>query len=259
MQRTALITGASGGIGKALAYLFAADGYSLVLAARSQDKLERLKEDLAMRYEVRVMVQAVDLSEVAQQERMLAALREEGVEVEFLVNNAGFGLHGEFIRTDLEQEVNMIHLNVIALTRLTKRILPQMVKRGSGRILNVASLAGFFSGPLMSVYYGTKSYVLHFSEALQNELKGTGVSVTALCPGPTKTGFAERADIRQSRLFESGVTDVETVARSGYRGMMRGESVVVPGWRNRLAVFGSRFLPRSAVTALVRKVQDTRV
>lgn len=170
-------------------------------------------------------------------EEIYRELKEKGITVDFLVNNAGFGLYGEFLETQLEQEMNMIDINIKALTVMTKVFLPDMVKRQQGGVLNVASLVAFFPGPLMAVYYATKAYVLSFTEALENELRGTGVTVSALCPGATATGFVDRAGLATSKLFRSGVMEVGQVADIGYREFLRGKTLIITGgatssWRS---------------------------
>ncbi|WJH34889.1 SDR family oxidoreductase [Paenibacillus sp. CC-CFT747] len=255
MKETVLITGASGGIGMELAGLFAKDGYDLVLAARSADKLEEIKRDLEKRHGISVTVLPQNVAGRENVEALWNAVEALGLTIDILVNNAGYGLYGPFAETDLTDELNMIDLNVSALTHLTKLAVRGMVSRGRGRILNVASLAAFQPGPLMAVYYATKAYVLSFSEALANELQGTGVTVTALCPGATATGFEKRANLESSKLFKMGVMDVGTVSRAGYHGLLKGKRIVIPGLRNRMMVKASRFLPRRVVTAFVRQLQ----
>jgi short-subunit dehydrogenase len=258
MKQTVLITGASSGIGEELARLFARDGFDLILVARSGDKLTKLASELEEKHRIRVKTIAKDLGERNAPREVHEEVKKEGLTVDILVNNAGFGLYGEFIHTDLEQELNMIDLNVRALTELTKLFLPGMVERKQGGILNVSSAAAFQPGPLLAVYYATKAYVLHFSEALANELEGTGVTVTALCPGPTATNFSQRAGLVASKLFDSGVMDVKTVAKAGYRGFILGKPVVIPGFRNRLLTFSVRLIPRRLVTKIVRMMQERK-
>jgi len=175
-----------------------------------------------------------------------------------LVNNAGFGLRGAFVVIDLRQQLKMIQVNVTALTHLTGLLLPGMLARRRGRVLNVASTAAFQPGPLMAVYYATKAYVLSFSEALANETSGSGVSVTALCPGPTETDFRRRAGMENTRLFRAGVMDAAAVARIGYQGMKRGARVVVPGWRNKLLAQSVRFASRAMTAQIARSLQETQ-
>ncbi|MED1795612.1 SDR family NAD(P)-dependent oxidoreductase [Brevibacillus nitrificans] len=254
-QGHVLLTGASSGIGWELAQLFAQDGYSLIVVARRADKLQELKSKCEA-YGVDVHVIAKDLAQPHQVEELYEEVTRQQLAVDILVNNAGFGSYGLFQDSKEQEDLEMIQVNITALTRLTRLFLPEMVARRRGRILNVASIAGFLSGPLMAVYYATKAYVLSFSEALENELRGSGVTVTALCPGATATGFEERASLQDSRLFRGGVMDVKTVARIGYQGLMQGQTLVIPGWKNRLLTFSVRLAPRKLVTAIARRVQS---
>jgi hypothetical protein len=256
-RQTALVTGASGGIGLALARLLAADGHDLVLVARSGDKLAALADELGAAHGVAVTVLPADLSRPEAPAELAAALDARGIAVDLLVNNAGYGLYGAFTETSFDAERAMIQVNVLAVTELTKRLLPAMVARGRGRILNVASTAAFQPGPLMAVYYATKAFVLSFSEALANELEGTGVSVTALCPGPTESGFQASAKMEASKLVRGKrLPSAEVVARAGYRALMSGRAVEVPGLANKVLVQSVRFLPRRTVTKVVRRVQE---
>jgi hypothetical protein len=260
-ERTALVTGASSGIGYELARLFARDGFSLILVARNRDALDRIAEGLGAAHGVSSRIIAIDLTEPGAAERIYRAMKVESVHVDVLVNNAGYGAYGRFSRIDLSTEINMIQLNVSVLTALTKLFLPQMLGRKYGRILNVASTAAFQPGPLMAVYYASKAYVLSFSEALYEELRGTGVTVTALCPGPTKTNFQERASLAGSRMSAGGplgMMDAETVARSGYRALMRGRPIAVPGMTNKMLVQMERLTPRWVVRRTVRAMQASR-
>jgi len=252
----ALVTGASGGIGEELAKLFAADGHDLVLVSRGRERLERVGQALRQAHGVAYTVVAADLADPAAPEHVFRAVRDGGIEVEALVNNAGFGLSGPFVETDLGRELEMIRVNVAAPTHLAKLFLPAMVERGRGRVLNVASTAAFQPGPTMAVYYATKAYVLSFSEALSVELRGTGVTVTALCPGPTLTGFQEVADVGDSRLFHTPfVMSAAEVARVGYRAMRRGKPMVVAGPVNKLLAQGTRLVPRTVAAQLAKMAQ----
>jgi uncharacterized protein len=254
---TALVTGASGGIGAELARLLAAGGHDLVLVARSEGKLRAFAEDLGRAHGVRVIVLAADLSRVEEVERVARAAPSQAGPIEVLVNNAGYGLHGAFAVTDASRELEMIQLNVVAPTRLSKAFFPDMIARGRGRILNVASTAGFFPGPFMAVYYATKAYVVSFSLALAEEVRGTGVTVTCLAPGATRTGFAEGAGMARSRLFRSRmVMDADDVARAGYQAMMEGRRLVIPGVANRIMVESGRLAPRSVLARITRILQD---
>ena len=259
MAETALVTGASGGIGEELARLLAAGGANLVLVARSHDKLAALARDLSAAHRVQARALACDLSAPDATDRIVAELRAHGIAVDILVNNAGFATYGLFVETPADEEARLLQVNIVALTNLTKRLLPGMVERRHGRVLNVASTAGFQPGPLMAVYYASKAYVLSLSEALANETEGTGVSVTCLCPGPTKTGFQDRARMRESKLFTTlAVMSAADVARAGYDGMMAGRAIVIPGLSNKLAVQVLRVSPRAMATRVVRRLQERR-
>ncbi len=255
--KTALITGASSGIGYELAKLFAQDGYRLVLVARHRDHLLYVAGQLRETYDVSVTVLVKDLSITTAAAELVAELRQAGLPIDVLVNNAGFGAYGPFAQTSLTAEQEMMQLNMVSLVQLTKLLLPDMVSEAKGKILNVASTAAFQPGPLMAVYYATKAFVLSFSEALANELRGTGVSVTALCPGPTQSGFQQRSGMQRSRLMSGKIMDAETVAKIGYRGLMKNKTVVIPGLKNKLLALAVRFVPRNVVTRVVRVIQES--
>jgi uncharacterized protein len=255
--QTALITGASGGIGYELAKLFARDRYNLVLVARSAETLNQLAVELQTQHGVRVTVAPLDLAEPSAPKFLFDQLRRERIDVDILVNNAGFGVLGQFAQMPEKEILDQIQLNITALTRLTKLFLAPMLERRAGRIMNVASTAAFQPGPLMAVYYATKAYVLSFSEALANETSGSGVTVCCFCPGATNTGFAKRAGMEGSRLFKQvGAMNAETVARDGYRGLMAGRTVVISGVRNWLVAESVRFAPRKVVTAISRWIAE---
>ncbi|MNW31301.1 NADP-dependent 3-hydroxy acid dehydrogenase YdfG [compost metagenome] len=257
MKKTVLITGVSGGIGKELADRFAKDGFNLVLVARSKGKLLELAKEYQKQHGTHALVIAKDVASPGVPEEIFAELKEKGIVVDYLVNNAGFGLYGTFLETNLKEETNMIDVNIKALTIMTKLFLPDMVKRGQGGVMNVASLVAFFPGPMMSIYYATKAYVLSFTEALENELSGTGVTVTALCPGVTSTGFVDRSGMGDSKLIKNGaIMEAGQVAEEGYRGFLRGDTIIIPGARNRLMAFIPRLLPRKWVTRMVRSTQN---
>jgi short-subunit dehydrogenase len=255
-MRRALVTGASGGIGEELARLFAAERWDLVLVARSKSRLESLASELASKHGIQARAMAIDLAAPGAAEGLHAELTSENVQVDALVNNAGFTVHGRFAETEWANEAAMLQVNVIALTGLTKLFVRDMLGRRAGRILNVASTAAFAPGPMMAVYYASKAYVLSFSRALADELRGSGVTVTALCPGPTRTGFAQRGGVEETALFRGPVMDARTVARAGYRGMLAGRAVVVPGLRNRLQTVAMRSLPTAVITRAVRRAQE---
>ena len=253
---TALVTGASGGIGEELARLFAADGHDLVLVARSRDKLARLAAELGEKHNVAARVLAADLARPEAPREIFGELGGAGVTVDALVNNAGFGSYGLFAETDLRAELDLLQVNVVALTHLSKLFLPGMIARRRGYLMNVASTAAFQPGPLMAVYYASKAYVLSLSEALANECGGTGVVVSALCPGPTETGFVEAAGMQESKLFERGAMSAREVAEAGYRGLLAGRTLVIPGLRNALLARTVGMMPRKMVTKVVRRIQE---
>jgi uncharacterized protein len=255
--KTVLITGASGGIGYELARLFARDHHNLVLVARSGDRLAHHAVDLQTRFGVGVKTIACDLATPPAPQFLLDQLGREGIAIDILINNAGFGAFGPFAEMPEPEVLGQIQLNITALTQLTQLFLPAMIARRSGRIMNVASTAAFQPGPLMAVYYATKAYVLSFSEALANELRGSGVTITCFCPGPTHTGFAKRAGNDKSRLFQQlGATSAEKVALDGYRAVMEGRSLAISGWQNWLAAESVRFAPRKLVTAISRWISE---
>ena len=256
MSKTALITGASGGIGYELALLFARDGYDCILVARSQDKLKELAGRLESEHRAKTVVIGKDLSRPSSVDEIYEEVTASSMQVDVLVNNAGFPVFGPFVETDLRTELEMLQVNVVALTALTKLFLKGMVERRAGRILNLASTAAFLPGPLMAVYYASKAYVLSFSQALSNELHGTGVTVTALSPGPTRTGFQKRGVMEDSRLVQGQIADAASVALAGYRGLMAGKTIVIPGFTNKLIPWVVRLSPRGVVTRVVRRMQE---
>lgn len=250
---TALITGASSGIGMELAGVLAREGHDLVLVARGQERLAQVRDALAGAYGVAVTCLPLDLAAAGAPEALVAALAEQGLAVDVLVNDAGFGEFGRFLDLDPERLRAMIRLNVVAPAMLCRLLGAEMARRGGGRILNVASVAGFMPGPWMAAYFSTKAQVLSLSQALSCELAGTGVTVTALCPGPTATPFIGKAHQESSGIIKGArLADPWRVAEYGYRAMMAGRPVAVHGLRNRLLAFAIRFLPR---TLLVRAVE----
>lgn len=255
----ALITGASAGIGKELARKFAAGGYDLILTARRADDLRLLAYDLSKDCGASCYSIPADLSDPAAPQHLFDDAEARGLTVDVLVNNAGFGVYGPFAEADAARLMNMVQVNVAALTHLTHLFLPGMVQRGRGRVLNVASTAAFQPGPLMAGYYATKAYVLSLSEALSEEVRGTGVTVTCLCPGPTRTEFVGAAGMEGVAIFDSpAVMDAAAVAEDGYRGTLRGRRVVVPGTVNAIGTFAVRFVPRFALLPIVRRMQAKR-
>lgn len=243
---TAIITGASTGIGRDLASICAKAGYDTVVIARNASQLEELAAQIRKDTGRRVQVLPCDLAEASAPAAVFEQLRGQSGEIEIFVNNAGIGTIGPFVETENAKQMQMLHLNICALTELSRLFLPGMIARRSGYLMNVASTAAFQPGPRMAVYYASKAYVLSLSEALHNELKGTGVSVTCLCPGPTTTAFQERAGMGQKvKLMKSpSVMDSFSVAQAGFRGMMARKSVVIPGMLNAATAFMTRFAPR---------------
>jgi short-subunit dehydrogenase len=255
----ALITGASGGIGLELAKLFARESHDLALIARNHDKLKVIAEELQHTYGVQVKYYAKDLSISTTPDEIFEALQSEGGNIDVLVNNAGFGWRGEFDKMDIVDTLEMLQVNITSLTHLTRLFLPGMIERKHGRILNVASTAAFQPGPLMATYYASKAYVFSFSMALSEELKGKGITVTAFCPGPTATGFGERAGFKNERILGGVLSmDVQAVALEGYKGLMKGKSLVIPGRINRLGTRLIRFLPRPLPLKIIKMVQQKR-
>jgi len=260
MARTAVITGASSGIGFELARLFARDGWSLILVARDPGRLKDAGERISAEFGRPVEIRACDLSDTGAAEVFGRELAGRPGGVDALVNNAGFGAHGPFAETDASLVRDMMNANMNSLAILTRHVLPGMLGRKQGKILNTASVAGFAPGPLMAVYHATKAFVLSLSEALFEETRGTGVTVTALCPGPVRTNFQKRAGLADADSFFLGPLgmDAEPCARAGYRGLMKGKAVVMPGIFNKLAVGLFRFLPRALVRRLVMIRQEGR-
>ena len=252
--RTALITGASSGIGKALAENFARDGYSVILSARSVEKLEALAVDLQRRYGAGALVISADLEVAGGAERLHAEIASRGIKLCALANNAGYGAFGEFQNTSLATELTMMQINMQAVVVLTKLFLPDLLAN-RGKIINTASTAAFQPGPYMAVYYATKAFVLSFSEALAEELTGTGVTVTAFCPGPTASGFQAKARVEESGLVKGrSLPPADKVAAAGYRAMQRGRRVYIHGAGNWLLAESVRFMPRTLTTRFVKMI-----
>jgi uncharacterized protein len=249
-RQTALITGASSGIGRELAPLFAQDGVNLVLVARDRGRLESLATDMQAKYGVDVTVIPQDLAQSTAPKVIHQKLQAQGITVDFLVNNAGTQVYGPIQDTDMTRQLSLIQVNLTALTHLTMLLLPEMLQRGSGRILNVASTGGFAPAPFSAIYCATKAYVLSFSEAIARDLEHTGVSVTCLCPGATQTDFARRAGIEDIRLFRAGTMTARQVAKAGYASLMQDKTTIVPGLFNKLLALSIRFTSRRLVTRI---------
>jgi hypothetical protein len=255
---TALVTGASGGIGEALAKELAAHGFNLILVARTEGKLKELGDALSAQHSIQTYPIAADLSDPKSPAEVAQQVQALGLSVDVLVNNAGFADFGDFAHSNLNKQMQMIQVNISTLTELTHRFLPAMVERKRGYVMNVASTAAFMPGPLMSVYYATKAYVLSFSEAIREELKGSGVKVTVLCPGPVATGFQDRAEMQGSKLLQQRMNPLmspEAVAKAAYEAMMRGQAVVIPGLINQVQALSPRLLPRAVVPGIVKSSQ----
>lgn len=256
----ALVTGASSGIGRELAGVFAREGHALILVARRTEPMQVLAAQLQSAHGTPCVVVGADLGTPEGVAAVVREVESRGIELEVLVNNAGFGLSGPFATLPAESQLGMIDLNIRALTALTRAFVPGMVARGRGYVLNVASTAAFQPGPLMAIYYATKAYVLSFSEALHEELREQGVRVTALCPGYTETEFATRAaGQHKPRLFQGfmGLGDARQVAEEGYRALKRGRARVIPGWRHRLGAWGATFSPRALVVRVTRYINTS--
>jgi short-subunit dehydrogenase len=251
----AVITGANGGIGQALAHQCAKHGYSVVLAGREDKALRAVARQLNSQYSVKTLVVTGDLSSAATARKLYATVKQRKCQVEILINNAGFGDYGRFESTNPEVTESMIEVNIAALTTLTRLFGPDMLKQKHGRIMNVASTAAFLPGPYMAVYYATKAYVLSFSQALSQEWKGTGVTVTALCPGPTKTGFATASHATQSSLFRGKLPTPDAVADYGFKAMQRGKPVAIHGFGNKVVIQLSRVMSRRLQRRLVARAQ----
>lgn len=256
-NQTALITGASAGLGYEFAHLFARDKYNLVLVARSGPKLADLAEQLRQQHGITVKTIPLDLGLPHASQALFEETQRAGIHVDILVNNAGYGASGAFAEIPLEESYGQIQLNIMALTLLTKLYLQPMLERRSGKIMNVASTAAFQPGPLMAVYYATKAYVLSFTEAIADELRDSGVSVTCFCPGATLTEFQKRAQTENSRLFKQlAPMNAKTVAEQGYKALTDGKTLAIAGWRNWLVAESVRFAPRKVVTAISRWVAE---
>ena len=259
MKKVALITGASSGIGKELAIIHAENGGDLVLVARRENKLLELKQELKNKYHVNVEIIIKDLTQLNAPQDIYDEVTKNGIEIEYLINNAGFGGHGKFHQRSIEDDLAMINLNIVALTLLSKLFLPDFVKRNSGRILNVSSTASFMPGPLQAVYFATKSYVTFLSNAIAEELHSTNITVTALMPGATETEFAKVSNMDKTDLFEKTVS-AHSVALEGYNGMMSGKIDVVSGLKpmQKIMMKMIPFTPKKMILKQVRQMQEVK-
>jgi len=259
MRKHALITGASSGIGLELARIFASEGVDLVLSARREERLMNLKQELERDHSIQVHLFAADLSKPDAPDSLFQFCANQDLPIEILVNNAGFGDYGFFSEAEWDKTATMIDLNVKSLTHLTHLFLAGMIERGTGKIMNVASTAAFQPGPLMSVYYATKHYVLAFSEALANEVAKHDITITALCPGPTQSEFQETANMEKSKLMDRfPMPSSAEVAKYGFNALQNGKRVAIYGTVNQLMTYIIKFFPRSWITAVVRKIQERK-
>jgi uncharacterized protein len=249
-RKIALVTGASSGIGLELAKVFAREQHNLILVARSGDKLNQLAADFAKQYGTQTRVIIKDLTIASAPDEVFKEVQTSGPTVDLLVNNAGFATYGRFAELDLPHELQMMQLNMVTLSHLTRLFLPAMVERRSGKILNVASTAAFQPGPLMAVYCATKAYVLSFTESIAEEVRDSGVTIAALCPGGTESGFQERAAMQDSKFVQGGLMKSEQVAEVGYQGLMAGKTIIIPGLTNKAVANLYRFLPRRLITRI---------
>lgn len=250
-----LVTGASAGIGVELARCFAKDKSDLILVARRKERLEELAAELQGEYGVDVRVMPADLAVAEQRQALFDDLQREGIEVDVLVNNAGFGLNGKFHVLDMERQMDMVSLNIAALTQLTRLFLPAMVERDRGGVLNVASTASFQAGPKMALYYASKAFVLSLSEAIHEELSDTRVTVSCLCPGPTTTEFGQVADMEDKPLFKFAPMSAASVAKIGFRGFRQNKAIVIAGLGNWLLAHSSRMMPRWISRKVAKQLQ----
>ncbi len=255
-KQTVLITGASGGIGLEFARLFAKEGFILVLVARSGDALDTIASELHTSYGTTVYSISADLSEQDAAAHLIKKLASKNLQIDILVNNAGFGDFSPFLTADIKKLKAMMMLNMVTLTELTRLLIPQMAERKRGKILNIASTTAFLPGPLMAVYYATKAYVLSFSEAIAYELKDSGISVTALCPGPTASGFQQASHMDKSAIVNGKkLPTAAEVAQYGYDELMKGTTVAIHGWGNKLMTIFIKFIPRSIIPRIVASLQ----
>ena len=259
-MKTVLITGASSGIGYEFAKIYAKKGYNLVITARRKNNLDRIKQELES-FDTAICVDIIvlDLSKQNSAKELYEVVKQRGILIDTLINNAGFGVYGNFIETDIEKEIDMIELNIKSLVVLTKLFLKDMVSRNNGTIINVASTAAFQPGPLMSVYYASKNIEQTFTESIRNEVRDTNVNISVLCPGPTDTEFEKSASLEESSLFTKlKVMKPEKVAIIGYKGINRNKSVIIPGILNNILITFNKIIPRALVINIVRKLQESK-
>ncbi|GJM15463.1 MAG: oxidoreductase [Thermodesulfobacteriota bacterium] len=255
-KETVLITGASSGLGMELAKLFAADGSDLVLVARREDRLVELANELKAENDIEVHVLPKDLSKKPAPKEIFSHLKKEKIQIDVVVNNAGFGNKGHIADLDTDLQLDMIQVNLVALTHLTRLFIPGIIERGYGGILNVGSLAGFQPGPNLAVYFATKAYVLSFTEALAEEISNPNIKISCLAPGPVKTEFGEKSDLEDSLLFKVSLMEMAPVVKAGYEGFRRGQTIVIPGIKQQIVPFLNRFTPRLLVRKIAKKLNS---
>lgn len=257
MNKTVLITGASSGIGYELSKVFSRNGYNLVLVSRNRQRLEVIAKEMEKQHDIQAKVIQKDLSKSSASQELYNDIVADGIEIDVLVNNAGFGINGKFTEFSTEKHMELIQLNITSLTMLCNLFGTDMVKRRSGKILNVASTAAFQAGPLMSTYYASKAYVLLLSEGLNNEFAQDGVHVSVLCPGPTETEFAAQADMDSSKIANvPWIMSAAKVAEICFSGLMRGKKIIIPGLMNKLIAFSTRLAPRSVLVLITRSLNQ---
>ncbi|MEX0999954.1 MAG: SDR family oxidoreductase [Thermodesulfobacteriota bacterium] len=255
-KETVLITGASSGLGMELAKLFAADGSDLVLVARREERLIELADELKSEHGIEVHVLPKDLSKKSAPKEIFNHLNKEKIEIDVVVNNAGFGNKGHIADLDTDLQLDMIQVNLVALTHLTRLFITGIIERGYGGILNVGSLAGFQPGPNLAVYYATKAYVLSFTEALAEEISNPNIKISCLAPGPVKTEFGEKSDLEDSLLFKVSLMEMAPVVKAGYEGFRKGQTIIIPGLKQQIVPFLNRFTPRLLVRKIAKKLNS---
>jgi short-subunit dehydrogenase len=255
-KETVLITGASSGLGMELAKLFAADGSDLVLVARREERLIELADELKSEHGIEAHVLPKDLSKKSAPKEIFSHLNKENIEIDVVVNNAGFGNKGQIADLGTDLQLDMIQVNLVALTHLTRLFITGIIERGYGGILNVGSLAGFQPGPNLAVYYATKAYVLSFTEALAEEISNPNIKISCLAPGPVKTEFGEKSDLEDSLLFKMSLMEMEPVVKAGYEGFRKGQTIIIPGLKQQIVPFLNRFTPRLLVRKIAKKLNS---
>ncbi|NFS29504.1 SDR family oxidoreductase [Clostridium botulinum] len=253
MRKCALITGGTEGIGLELAKLFAKDNCNLIIIARNKEKLLKVKNQLESKYNITVDILSLDLSIHSSCDKIFDFVDKKNISVDYLINNAGIGSFGFFHKGECGFEENLININIISLTNLTKYFLEKMIEKNHGGIMNVASTAAFIGGPKMAMYYSSKAYVLSLTEALHEEVKDLGIRVSCVCPGPVKTSFQSKAGIKKSEKAKKYLMDAEKVAKIAYEGFFKGKAIIIPGHKNKLLVWGTKLIPRSISRKIILK------